>query len=173
VPSRAEVLAVIGACCRDDDPKIRHAALSALPRMRYLPEGWVERVVAGLDDEHPDVRQAAAAAVYRLYVQRQQGYSHHYVRASLGFEYNIDLRDLIDHLIATLADKDPKIRLAAAQSLRVLGQIATKALPQLRELSESDDESIAKEAADAVRWIERTPDSGPAVRPQPVPNRIP
>src|SRR5205807_8487737 len=82
--------------CRDDDWKVRCAALKVLEQ--FATELSVDLITSALHDTSEEVRAAAAAALGRLRSTRAIGY-----------------------LSRTLHDERPAVRSAAALALRALG----------------------------------------------------
>jgi HEAT repeat protein len=152
-------LSAIAAGCRDEKPEVRRVALLALAKMRKLPAGVPERLLAGLDDEHPDVRAAAAQAVWGLFYgcdpetnAQLSGSIYMYPPPK---QVKVDIQETVRKLTARLSDKHGHVRLSAAKALIVFVGDARTALPALRKLEQDPDPEVRKAAAETIEWVEK------------------
>jgi HEAT repeat protein len=127
--------------------------------------------VAGLDDEHPDVRSAAAQALWAFWsghdpesgAQIQPGgytYNPYVPRTTLPRQ-----DEAIAKLTAMLADNRTQVRRSAAQALGAFGVDAQSAQSALRKLAQDSDATVAKAAAEAVDNIEAGVSYSGLIRP--------
>jgi HEAT repeat protein len=152
---------------RDPDVKVRYAAVRAL--------GWMpnparlaavrEALAPALKDAHEVVRGGVAITLGQYARKVPADFQElndlladpsPHVRALVCafMPHHAGWRVGIAALVRTLADPDPRVRLAAAQRLGRIGLDAEEALPDLRRAAEDKENSVRDAASEAIRTIE-------------------
>jgi HEAT repeat protein len=108
---------------KDQDKDVRNQALDSMKKLEGNPQAMAKLLSEALKSEDLMVRRGAAYALSRFGT------------------------DAVDPLIAALKDKDDRIRWEAADSLRVVGPEAGKAIAPLAELAISDPDNKVRKVA--------------------------
>lgn len=134
-----------------DRPNVKIAALHALPDLAGsiddAQEGALaERFVKLLEDAHPGVRSAAAAALARLgptAVGALEGALGNPAVRTVAMELlaaaGSNAKPAVDTLVAALADADPAVRGDAAVAVASIGADAAEAVPALVSIVEGKE----------------------------------
>lgn len=134
-----------------DRPNVKIAALNAIPDLAGsiddAQEGALaERFVKLLEDAHPGVRSAAAAALARLgptAVAALEGALGNPAVRTVAMELlaaaGSNAKPAVDTLVTSLADADPAVRGDAAVAVASIGAEAAEAVPALVTIVEGKD----------------------------------
>ncbi len=157
----------IVAASRDGDPGVRIHAINALAvRPGPAPAPKVrEAAVPALKDRNEFVRGAAVGALGRLglttsidapeLVEALSDPSPWVrTRAAMELPYRPGSRAILPALARALADPDHQVRSMAAKRFRWIGLDAEAFLPSLRPLRDDKEESVRRDADEAIRSIE-------------------
>ena len=115
-----------------EDPVVRPAALEALTRFGPGAEPAISGVIACLEDDSVDVREAAVSMLGRLAA---------------------DPVRVVPALAARLSDRRWEVRARSAWALGEFGKQAHAAIAQLEALNDDPDGRVARQAARSLRRI--------------------
>lgn len=144
-------LGLLTGALEADRPNVKIAALHALPDLAAslddAQEGALaDRFVKLLEDAHPGVRSAAAAALARLgptAVGSLEGALGNPALRGIAMELlaaaGSSATPAVDTLVASLADAEPGVRGDAAVALASIGAAAAEAVPALVKVVEGGD----------------------------------